>query len=110
MHLLTADGRRHQLLVEMVAANGSHYYEEYDDFSIGPAREFQLHIGNYRGTAGKLLISTRFCTVKIVSVGTLYSLIQCMQNPESFAREGATFTTFFFCFLFDEGWEDPNTL
>ena len=110
MHLLTADGRRHQLLVEMVAANGSHYYEEYDDFSIGPAREFQLHIGNYRGTAGKLLISTRFCTVKIVSVGTLYLLIQCMRGSRKFCQRRCNFYNVFFCFRFDEGCEDPNTL
>ena len=52
MHSLTSDGRRYQLRVDLRAANGTQYYEIYDDFSIGPARDFTLHIGNHRGTAG----------------------------------------------------------
>ena len=54
MHDLTSDGRRYQLRVDLVAANGTHYYEIYDDFRVGPAKDFRLHIGNYRGTAGRL--------------------------------------------------------
>ena len=42
MHALTSDGRRYQLRVDLQAANGTHYYEIYDDF----------YIGNHRGTAG----------------------------------------------------------
>ena len=52
IHALTSDGRRYQLRVDVQAANGSLYYEVYDDFSIGPAKNFTLHIGSYRGTAG----------------------------------------------------------
>ena len=52
MHALTSDGRRYQLRVDMTAANGTNYYEIYDDFYIGPARDFTLHIGSHRGTAG----------------------------------------------------------
>ena len=53
MHDLTLDGRRYQLRVDLVAANGTHYYEVYDDFSVGPAKDFRLHIGAHRGTAGR---------------------------------------------------------
>ena len=53
MHALTSDGRRYQLRVDMTAANGTNYYEIYDDFHIGPAKDFTLHIGSHRGTAGK---------------------------------------------------------
>ena len=95
MHLLTADGRRHQLRVQMVAANGSNYYEVYDDFWIGPARNFQLHIGNYRGTAGNLLISTRLCKVtNIVSVGTSFLLIQCVRGSRLFCQREFNFHNF----------------
>ena len=53
MHAITSDGRRYQLFVELQAANRSFYYALYDDFSIGPAKNFTLHVGNYRGTAGR---------------------------------------------------------
>ena len=53
MHALTSDGRRYQLRVDMIAANGTYYYEVYDDFHVGPARDFPLHIGKFSGTAGK---------------------------------------------------------
>ena len=56
MHMLTSDGRRYQLKVDLTAANGSHYYALYDDFRIGPARNCTLHVGNYTGTAGDSLI------------------------------------------------------
>ena len=106
MHLLTADGRIQQLRVEMVAANGTHYYEVYGDFWIGPARDFQLHIGNYRGTACKLLISTRLCKVtNIVSVGTSFLLIQCVRGSRLFCQREFNFHNLFFY----EAWEDPNT-
>ena len=52
MHSLTSDGRRYQLRVDLRAANGTQYYEIYDDFNIGPSRDFTLHVGNHRGTAG----------------------------------------------------------
>ena len=52
IHTLTSDGRRYQLRVDVQAANGSYYYEVYDDFSVGPAKDFTLHVGSYRGTAG----------------------------------------------------------
>ena len=75
IHLLTADGRRHQLRVEMVAANGTHYYEEYDDFWIGSARNFQLHIGNYRGTAGNLLsCHSRVTSCLVYKLSVTYNL------------------------------------
>ena len=52
MHALTSNGQRYQLRVDLMAANGSNYYEIYDDFYIGPAKNFSLHIGSHRGTAG----------------------------------------------------------
>ncbi|XP_053388006.1 neurogenic locus notch homolog protein 1-like [Mercenaria mercenaria] len=55
MHEITGDGRRYQLRVELTIANGSKYIETYDDFSIGPAKDFVLHVGNYRGNAGDSL-------------------------------------------------------
>lgn len=52
MHTLTSDGRRYQLRVEMTDDSGRNYYETYDDFYIGAARKFDLHIGAASGTAG----------------------------------------------------------
>ena len=56
VHMLTSDGRRYQLRVDLTAANGTHYYALYDDFRIGPAKDFTLHVGNYSGTAGDSLL------------------------------------------------------
>ena len=56
MHNLTSDGRRYQLRIEMAAANGSIYYEVYEDFRIGPASDFTLYIGNFIGTAGNCAV------------------------------------------------------
>ena len=55
MHKMTSDGRRYQLRVDLTAANGSHYFALYDDFSIGPLKDFTLHVGKYSGTAGDSL-------------------------------------------------------
>jgi hypothetical protein len=52
MNGLTNDGRRYQLRVELVLANGSKYFAMYDDFSIGPPNDFVLHVGRYTGNAG----------------------------------------------------------
>lgn len=52
MNALTMDGRRYQLRVELTTANGSTYFETYDDFSIGPPTDFVLHVGKHNGNAG----------------------------------------------------------
>ena len=68
MHALTSDGRRYQLRVDLQAANGTHYYEIYDDFYIGPANNFTLHVGSHRGTAGWYMYgsnSTLYYSIKL---------------------------------------------
>ena len=55
MHKMTSRGRRYQLRVDLMAANGSHYFALNDDFSIGPLKDFTLHVGKYSGTAGDSL-------------------------------------------------------
>ena len=73
MHLLTSDGRQYELRIDLQAANGSHYYEIYDGFFIGPGRNFTLHIGNHLGTAGgyKLdMLEQRLGITEIVAIQT----------------------------------------
>ncbi|XP_060602744.1 fibropellin-1-like isoform X2 [Ruditapes philippinarum] len=55
MNGLTKDGRRYQLRVELGLANGSKYFAMYDDFSVGPPKDFVLHLGRYVGNAGDSL-------------------------------------------------------
>jgi ficolin len=55
IHLLTNDGRRYKLLVDLDGFNGTTRYTEYADFKIGASREqYQLlSLGAYNGTAGE---------------------------------------------------------
>jgi hypothetical protein len=55
MNGLTKDGRRYQLRVELEVANGTRYFATYDDFSVGPPKDFVLHVGHYQGNAGIVL-------------------------------------------------------
>ena len=58
MHSLTSDGRQYKLRIDLRAANGTQYYEIYDNFFVGPARDFTLYIGNHLGTAGGYKLGT----------------------------------------------------
>jgi hypothetical protein len=57
IHLLTNNGRRYKLRVDLGHFNGSTRYAEYDDFKIGDAWEkYKLvSLGAYSGTAGKFI-------------------------------------------------------
>lgn len=57
MHAITSDGGRYQLRIELEVANGTKYYETYDDFSVGPPKDFVLHVGSFNGNAGNMKIS-----------------------------------------------------
>ena len=40
---------------------------------------------------------------------TFFGALKTCAGPENFVRGGLTLTTFFYIFLVDEGWVDPNS-
>jgi len=54
IHLMTSQGQRQELRVEMVDWNGTHAYALYDNFAVGSKdTDYALtSVGKYSGTAG----------------------------------------------------------
>jgi len=73
MHQLTNDGRRYKLRVDIVDSGGNNRHESYDDFSVGPHKQFVLHVGAYTGNAGKLNTSGPRCFLEQEALPLLLS-------------------------------------
>lgn len=54
------EGEISQLRIDMTAANGTTAYTVFGNFSLGPAPNYTLHIGQGIGTAGKVVNTCMF--------------------------------------------------
>lgn len=61
MYSITADGRRYALRVDITDSGGNSFHETYEDFLIGPRKQFVLHVGRARGNAGLSSLFNNLC-------------------------------------------------